>query len=63
MRDRALTASLLSIALAVVAPQAGGSAQMVDRAPVPKGKHSPFAAAPLQKQAAHDKELVERYPV
>ena len=27
------------------------------------GASSPLAAAPLQKQAAHDKELAERYPV
>lgn len=31
--------------------------------PLPEGKHSPLAAAPLQKEAAHDKELAERYPV
>jgi hypothetical protein len=31
--------------------------------PLPKGKQSPLAAAPFQKEAAHDRELVERYPV
>jgi hypothetical protein len=59
----ALTASVLSIALAVVAPQAAAAPKWSIEQPVPKGKHSPLAAAPLQKQAAHDKELVERYPV
>jgi len=31
--------------------------------PVPEGEHSPLAGAPLQKEAAHDRELAERYPV
>lgn len=31
--------------------------------PLPEGKQSPLSATPLQKQAAHDKELAEKYPV
>ncbi|MDQ2917769.1 MAG: hypothetical protein ABI349_02430 [Casimicrobiaceae bacterium] len=31
--------------------------------PLAEGKQSPLAGAPLQKQAAHDRELAERYPV
>ena len=61
---RSLTARALLVAVAAMpgciahaAPQ-GSSAR-----PLPKGKQAPLAAAPFQKEAAHDKELAERYPV
>ena len=31
--------------------------------PLPEGKQSPLAAAPLQKEVAREKELTERHPV
>jgi hypothetical protein len=62
--DRALTATALSIALAVV-PWCDASAtpKWGIARPAAEGKVSRFAPAPLQKEAAHDKELAERYPV
>ena len=60
--DRALPSALL-IALATVALPASGAPKWSIEQPVTKGKHTPLAAAPLQKEAAHDKELAERYPV
>jgi hypothetical protein len=62
--DRALTATAVLVALAVVT---WSTAQATPRwsisPPLPEGKQSPLAAAPLQKEVAHDKELAERYPV
>ena len=60
---RALTLAALAIALAVVPFAANATPTWGIVKPVPKGKTSPLAGAPLQKEAAHDKELAERYPV
>jgi hypothetical protein len=61
---RALTPAALLVVLAVV-PWCAAQATprwSVSR-PLPEGKQSALAAAPLQKEAARDKELDERYPV
>ena len=62
--DRALTTAAMLVALAVVPWSTTHAAPRwsISR-PLPEGKQSPLAAAPLQKEAAHDKELAERYPV
>jgi hypothetical protein len=62
-RDRALTAAALLAVLAVVPWSAQATPQWSISRPLPEGKQSPLAGAPLQKEAAHDKALVERYPV
>jgi hypothetical protein len=59
LRYRALGA----IALAAVPWCAQAGPQWSIARPVPEGKQSPLSAAPLQKRAAHEKELAERYPV
>ena len=61
--NHALTASALLVAAALAASHACAAPRWSIERPVAKGKQSPLAAAPLQKQAAHDKELAERYPV
>jgi hypothetical protein len=65
-RPAALTRALpgvLLIALATIAPPTSAEPRWSIERPIAKGKPSPLAAAPLQKEAAHDKELAERYPV
>jgi hypothetical protein len=62
--DRALTTSALLLALAAVPwCTAQAAPQWSISRPLPNGKQSPLAGAPLQKEAAHQKELAERYPV
>src|SRR6478609_688598 len=61
--NHALTASALLVAAALAASHACAAPRWSIERPVAKGKQAPLAAAPLQKQAAHDKELAERYPV
>jgi hypothetical protein len=56
-----LTTGALIVALAAV-PLHATPKWSIAR-PVPKGKQSPLAAAPLQKEAAEAKQLAERYPV
>ena len=55
---RSLTARALLAAVAVM-PWciAHAAPQWSIARPLPKGKQSPLAAAPFQKEAAHDKEL------
>ena len=57
------TARTLLVALAMMPCCVAYAAQWSIARPLPKGKQSPLAAAPFQKEAAHDKELAERYPV
>lgn len=61
--DHALAAAALLAMLAAVPWSAQATPQWSISRPLPEGKQSPLAAAPLQKQVARDKELVERYPV
>jgi hypothetical protein len=56
-----LAASLAS-SLVFVSSLSSAEQWQISR-PLPEGKQSPLSAAPLQKQAAHDKELAEKYPV
>jgi hypothetical protein len=60
---RALAASLVAALLACQPCAAYATPKWSIARPVTKGKPSALAPAPLQKQAAHDKELAERYPV
>ena len=60
---RALAASLLAALLACQSLEAYATPKWSIARPVTKGKPSALAPAPLQKEAAHDKELVERYPI
>src|SRR5690242_21704876 len=60
---RALAASLLAALLACQPWAAYATPKWSIARPVTKGKPSALAPAPLQKEAAHDKELVERYPI
>jgi len=63
-RDRALTATAVAMALAAVPwCTAQATPKWSISRPLQEGKQSPLAAAPLQKEAAHEKELAERYPV
>ena len=50
-------------ALVIVALPARAGPQWSIARPMPEGTQPRFAAAPLQKEAARDKELAERYPV
>ena len=68
---RALASGALAFAIAAAAasPAAAAPRWTIEK-PVLKGRHSPFAAAPLQKQAArelnaaaHDEALAARYPI
>jgi hypothetical protein len=52
----------LSIALALPGI-AGATPRWWISKPVEKGKETAVTPAPLQKEAAHDKELAERFPV
>lgn len=61
--DRALSAGALLVALAVASWSAQATPQWSISRPLPEGKQSPLAAAPLQKDVARDQEFVERYPV
>ncbi len=60
---RALAAIAFAAFLACMPCEAYATPRWSIARPVAKGTPSPLAAAPLQKQAAHDKELAERYPV
>jgi hypothetical protein len=60
---RVLTTALLTALVVVPWCAAQATPKWSISPPLPEGKQSPLAAAPLQKGAAHDKELAERYPV
>lgn len=60
---RALAASLLAALLACQPWAAYATPKWSIARPATNGKPSALAPAPLQKEAAHDKELAERYPV
>ena len=60
---RVLTTALLTTLAVVPWSAAQATPRWSISPPLPEGKQSPLAAAPLQKEAAHDKELVERYPI
>ena len=60
---RALAASALAVLLACVPWTTYATPKWSIARPATRGKPSPLAPAPLQKEAAHDKELAERYPV
>ncbi len=63
-RAPGLTAGALLLPLALfAAPIAHATPTWAISRPLPEGKQSPLAAAPLQKGAAHDMELEERYPI
>jgi hypothetical protein len=55
--------SALVVAAGVAASLAHAEPHWAISRPLPKGKLSPLAATPLQKEAAEKKELAERYPV
>jgi len=62
--DRALTATALLIVVAALPfCSARATPTWSIARPLPDGEQSPLAAAPLQKKAARDKTLAERYPV
>ncbi|HEX6138367.1 MAG TPA: hypothetical protein VF059_11960 [Casimicrobiaceae bacterium] len=63
LRYRASRAAVVAVALAAVACCAQAAPRWSIAQPVPEGKQSPLSAAPLQKRAAQDKDLAERYPV
>jgi hypothetical protein len=58
---RALSSAVLIVAAATALPASGAPRWTIEH-PIEKGAPSPLAAAPLQKEAARDKELAERYP-
>ena len=60
---RVMTTTLLTALVVVPWCAAQATPKWSISRPLPEGKQSPLAAAPLQKEAAHDKELAERYPV
>ena len=60
---RALAASALAALLALAPCASYATPKWSIARPATKGKVSALAPAPLQKEAAHDKELAERYPV
>jgi hypothetical protein len=62
-RRRGFIAIALAGVLAIASSGAYGDPRWAISRPLPEGKQSPLAATPLQKEAAHDKELLERYPV
>jgi hypothetical protein len=59
-RRRLTTALFLALTLPLTAQ---ATPQWRISKPVEKGKETPVTPAPLQKEAAHDKELAERFPV
>ena len=60
---RGAPAFAIAITLALmITPVLAAPRWSIER-PIEKGKHSTLSAAPLQKQAADDKALDERYPV
>lgn len=61
-RAPAVAAVLVTLAAVSLRP-AEATPQWSIARPIVKGEPSPLAAAPLQKEAAHDKALAERYPV
>ena len=60
---RVMTTTLLTALVVVPWCAAQATPKWSISRPLPEGKQSPLAAAPLQREAAHDKELAERYPV
>ena len=55
---------VLALTLALALPGvAGATPRWWISKPVEKGKETAVTPAPLQKEAAHDKELAERFPV
>ena len=62
-RRRGYRLSALAGAIAIASFPASAEPKWAISRPLPEGKQSPLAGAPLQKQVAHDKELLERYPV
>ena len=59
---RRCLAIALSVALALPGA-AGATPRWWISKPVEKGKETAVTPAPLQKEAAHDKELAERFPI
>ncbi len=60
-RGTTFTATVIALGL-LIAPVSAAPRWSIER-PIEKGKHSTLSGAPLQKQAAEDKALDERYPV
>ncbi|HSC22490.1 MAG TPA: hypothetical protein VLG08_02150 [Casimicrobiaceae bacterium] len=55
---------VLALCIALALPGvAGATPRWWISKPVEKGKETAVTPAPLQKEAAHDKELAERFPV
>ena len=60
-RGTPFAATVIALGL-MIAPVLAAPRWSIER-PIEKGKHSTLSGAPLQKQAAEDKALDERYPV
>ena len=60
---RVLTSAMLFAALAAVACAAQATPKWAISRPLPEGRQSPLAAAPLQKKVAEEKAQAERDPI